>query len=193
MLLWHILCVTWSPLTAVAYKTNFIGPDVHSLPTQINYYPARWERACLSSLESMGIKRNAKRLGVGMSLIEGANLGLLARVDIGRKCEIDECVGPDVEGDHDSRLGGTYTITASNKQKTEHRTVDMSGEFSCFARYANDRLCETDDNARAEWVNGKIKIIAKEDIAAGDEITYSYWRDFWIKNRDSLSKSARQK
>ena len=69
----------------------------------------------------------------------------------------------------------------------------MSGEFSCFARYANDRLCETDDNARAEWVNGKIKIISKEDIAAGDEITYSYWKDFWIKNRDSLSKSARQK
>ena len=62
-----------------------------------------------------------------------------------------------------------------------------------LARYANDRLCETDDNARAEWVNGKIKIIAKEDIAASDEITYSYWRDFWIKNRDSLSKSARQK
>ena len=52
-----------------------------------------------------------------MSLIEGANLGLFARVDIGRECEIDDCVGSDVEGDHDSRLGGTYTITASKSRR----------------------------------------------------------------------------
>ena len=91
--------MAWSPLTAIASitnQTNLFGPSVHPSPTQINYFPARWERADLSKLESMGIKKNAKRLGVTTSFIEGANLGLFARVFVGRECVIDECLGPTV-------------------------------------------------------------------------------------------------
>ena len=79
-----------------------------------------------------------------------------------------------------------------DKSNTYHHTVDMGHEHSCFARYANDRINEVDDNSRVEWREGKALLIAKEDIEAGEEITYSYWRDYWILNRDCLSESARQ-
>ena len=57
MLLWHILCVAWSPLTTIAKNTNLFGPSVHSSPIQINY-PARWERAFLFKSECRKKKKN---------------------------------------------------------------------------------------------------------------------------------------
>ena len=146
----------------------------------------------MSSLRNMGIERNSEKLGVSKSFIMGANLGLFARVIFEEGDEIDDCIGPEVGGDHDSLLGGMYTLYARDTSHTVHRTVDMGDPSSCFARYANDRINDDEDNARVVLDGEVIKLIAICTIMPGDEITYSYSRDYWIKHRDSLSESARR-
>ena len=86
-----------------------------------------------------------------------------------------------------------YTLYARDTSHTVHRTVDMGDPLSCFARYANDRINDDEDNARVVLDGEVIKLIAICTIMPGDEITYSYSRDYWIKHRDSLSESARQR
>ncbi len=147
----------------------------------------------MSSLRNMGIEKNSEKLGVSESFIPGANLGLFARIIFEEGNEIDDCIGPEVGGDHDSLFGGMYTLYARDTSHTVHRTVDMGDPTSCFARYANDRINDDEDNARVVLDGEVIKLIAICTIMPGDEITYSYSRDYWIKHRDSLSESARQR
>ena len=88
----------------------------------------------MSSLRSIGIERNSEKLGVSESFILGANLGLLARIIFEGGNEIDDCIGPEVEGDHDSLFGGMYTLYARDTSHTVHRTVDMGGPALLFCQ-----------------------------------------------------------
>ena len=63
----------------------------------------------------------------------------------------------------------------------------------CYTRYANDRMNQVEDNCRVELRNGRAALVAIEDIFPGDELTYSYGRDYWVENYKCLSKSARQR
>ena len=93
MLFWHLLCVAWSPWTAVASNNLLSNYDL-PVSFQLNYSdePAKFKMVCLSTLSSRGIKLGAGELGIGSSGIEGAMNGLFSRVEcrrIMRRCMVE--------------------------------------------------------------------------------------------------------
>ena len=185
--------MAWSPLTAVA-SINICGNYEHPVCTQLNYSdePELFKRVCLSTLESRGIKLGADKLGVGSSGIEGAEFGLFSRTRWEYDAKICPCLGPVVAGEHECKDGGIYAVEAD--AKGWRHCVDMAEEKSCFARFANDRINEAEDNARPEMQeDGTIWLVAKCTIMPGDEITFSYGRKYWVTHWRVLSESARTK
>jgi hypothetical protein len=191
MLFWHLLCVAWSPWTAVASNNLLSNYDL-PVSAQLNYSdePARFKRVCLSTLSSRGIKLGAGELGIGSSGIEGAKDGLFSRVEWEENARICPCLGPRVSNGNDAMYGGVYVVEAVGNGW--RRCLDMGEEKSCFARYANDRIDDDTDNARPEMQrDGTMWLVAKSKIMPGDEITYAYGRAYWVAHWRVLSESAR--
>ena len=92
-----------------------------------------------------------------------------------------------------SFMGGKYAIMVMSKDMEKWKVIDMGPENCCYTRYVNDRVNQAEDNCRVEFRNGRAALIAIEEIFPGDELTYSYGRDYWVENYKGLSKSARQR
>ena len=183
--------MAWSPLTAVA-SNNLLSNYDPPVAVQLNYSdePARFKRACLSTLSSRGIKIGAGELGIGSSGIEGAMDGLFSRVEWEANVRICPCLGPRGSKGNEALYGGVYAVVAEGNGW--RRCLDMGEEKSCFARYANDRIDDDTDNARPEMQrDGTMWLVAKCKIMPGDEITYAYGRAYWVIHWRVLSESAR--
>lgn len=97
-------------------------------------------------------------------------LGLFATSDIAKGTRIIQYTGEIFSNSNTEKYKGRYLFKI-----TEKRTLDGSSR-SNTARYAN-HSCRP--NAYTEIIRGKIWIIAKRKIKAGEEITYHYGKEYF--------------
>lgn len=97
-------------------------------------------------------------------------LGLFAARDIPKETRIVEYTGDKIPNTDSKRMKGKYLFTLNNRY-----TIDGSPR-SNTGRYAN-HSCRP--NAYTEIIRGKIWIIAKRKIKAGEEITYDYGKAYF--------------
>lgn len=96
-------------------------------------------------------------------------LGLFAAREIAKDERIVEYTGEKILRSDRARHTGKYLFTLNDKW-----TIDGKGRDN-IARYAN-HSCRP--NARTETIRGKIWIIARKKIKAGEEITYDYGKEY---------------
>lgn len=97
-------------------------------------------------------------------------LGLFAACNIPKDAKIIEYTGKRILSSDLEKLKGKYLFTLNKRY-----TIDGSPRDN-IARYAN-HSCRP--NAYTEVIRGKIWIIAKRKINAGEEITYDYGKDYF--------------
>lgn len=97
-------------------------------------------------------------------------LGLFAAREIPKGTRIVEYTGEKILSSDTLRLKGKYLFTLNQRY-----TIDGSPR-SNLGRYAN-HSCRP--NAYTEIIRGKIWIIAKRKIKAGEEITYDYGKAYF--------------
>ena len=192
-----MLCVMWSPPKPILTINLFEPSAQPSVPWQIyDDNPARHKRltaAELGGLRSLNLGKSDGKLGVGPSGMEEAGEGVFSRTCVGVGKVIEYLDG--VRNWHATEcfMGGKYAIMVMSKDMEICKVIDMGPENCCYTRYANDRVNQAEDNCRVELRNGRAALIAIEEIFPGDELTYSYGRDYWVENYKCLSKSARQR
>ena len=128
--------------------------------------------------------RSAHQLRVGRSKV---GLGLFATEPIKKKAFIAEYWGRKLPTSEVDQLSSRYLFEINSRW-----TIDGSTRRN-LARYIN-HCCRP--NAQATIVNGKIIIRAIKNIAAGDEITYHYGRDYFdtfIKSLGCKCAACRKK
>jgi len=97
-------------------------------------------------------------------------LGLFAGEDIPKNACIIEYVGRVIKGEEE------YTSTSKYLYEVHSRkTIDGRARTN-IARYAN-HSCRP--NAVDEVRKGRVFIMSKRDIKAGEEICYDYGKDYW--------------
>ncbi len=96
-------------------------------------------------------------------------LGLFAAEDIAKETRIIEYTGEKIPRSDRARHKGKYLFTLNSRW-----TIDGK-ERSNIARYGN-HSCRP--NTRTETIRGKIWIIARRKIRAGEEITYNYGNEY---------------
>jgi uncharacterized protein len=94
-------------------------------------------------------------------------LGLFAMEPIKKGAKVIEYIGDKVTTDEANRRGGMYLFELNSKW-----TIDGKSRKNT-ARYIN-HACEPFCNCEAEIRNGRIWILAKKNIPAGDELFYDY-------------------
>lgn len=96
-------------------------------------------------------------------------LGLFAAEEIAKEARIIEYTGEKILRSDRARHKGKYLFTLNSRW-----TIDGKGREN-IARYGN-HSCRP--NARTETIRGKIWIIARRKIRAGEEITYDYGKEY---------------
>lgn len=117
----------------------------------------------------MNTKTSTLKLDVKKSY---AGLGLFAGESIKKCNKIIEYVGEKVSADEANRRGGKYLFEINTKW-----TIDGSTRKNT-ARYIN-HACGAAANCEAENRSGRIFILAKKDIASGEELTYDYGQEYF--------------
>jgi uncharacterized protein len=99
-----------------------------------------------------------------------AGLGLFTLVPWKRGATVIEYVGRRISAAEGDRLGNSYTFSLSKR-------FDLDGSIrSNTARYIN-HSCRP--NCEAINRRGRIFIVARRAIAAGEELSYHYGKDFF--------------
>jgi SET domain-containing protein len=99
-----------------------------------------------------------------------SGLGLFALEPIPKGKKIIEYVGRVLTDEPDDALDNLYIFRVN-----KHMDIDGSPRFNT-ARYIN-HACRP--NAESEVRKGHVWIIAKRNIALGEEITYDYGKEYW--------------
>ena len=131
----------------------------------------------LNGLRSLNLGKSDGKLGIGPSGIDEAGEGAFSRIYVRTGSVIEYLDGVRTSHADDSYLQGKYAIHVTSKDKSKWKVIDMGPVNCCYARYANDRVNQAEDNCRVELRNGRVVLIAIEAILPGDEVTYSYVRD----------------
>lgn len=100
----------------------------------------------------------------------GAGLGLYAGEDIPKGACIIEYFGRDLAPGEEYTSRSKYLFEINSK-----RTIDGTLRANT-ARYIN-HSCRP--NAEAEVIKGRVFIMAKRSIKAGEEIAYDYGKEYW--------------
>ena len=101
-----------------------------------------------------------------------AGLGLFALAPIRKGDCIIEYTGEKITSDEADQRGGKYLFTL-----TKDWVIDGKGRKN-LARYIN-HSCRPNAEAEVDEDKMKVFIYAKRDIAAGEEITYHYGKEYW--------------
>lgn len=99
-----------------------------------------------------------------------AGLGLYAVDEIPKGACIIEYVGRDISAEEEYTINSKYLFEIHSR-----RTIDGSAR-SNTARYAN-HSCRP--NAEVEIRKGRVFIMARKLIKAGEEIVYDYGKEYW--------------
>ncbi len=115
------------------------------------------------------------------------NTGGFAKVDISKDTKIIEYVGEKISKEEsDRRSQKAAKLAKEDKNKGAVYIFELDNEFDLdgdvpenYAKYMNHSC---NPNAKYEYVDGKIWIVATKDINQGEEITYNYGFDMeeWI-------------
>ena len=100
-----------------------------------------------------------------------AGLGLFADEEIPRDQLVVEYTGDRLTGDQADERGGKYLFEVTNDL-----VIDGKGRHN-IARYIN-HSCRPNAYAEHDVEEGRIYIRAKRKIKAGEEITYSYGKEY---------------
>lgn len=112
--------------------------------------------------EPAGYKTKVKRSSAG--------LGLFAEEDIPKGVGIIEYVGRVISKEEE------YTITSQYLfEITKNKTIDGSAR-SNTARYIN-HSCRP--NCEVEIHKGRVYVLSRKNIKAGEELAYDYGKSFW--------------
>lgn len=114
--------------------------------------------------------QNGKTNGLTQVKRSTIGLGLFATKEIPKGTKIIQYTGERFHNKHTEKYKGRYLFKLN-----ENYTLDGSGRDN-VARYAN-HSCRP--NAETEIIKGKIWIIAKRKIKAGEEITYHYGKEYF--------------
>ena len=101
-----------------------------------------------------------------------AGLGLFAGEPIKKGAKVIEYIGEKITADEANRRGGKYLFEINSKW-----TIDGTNRKN-IARYVN-HACGSAANCEAEVKNGRIFILAKKNIATGEELTYDYGEEYF--------------
>lgn len=101
-----------------------------------------------------------------------AGLGLFATKDFKRGDFIIEYTGEHITNEEADNRGGKYLFILTKK-----RVIDGKAR-SNIARYIN-HSCAPNAEPESDEDAGKIRILARKKIIAGDEITYDYGKEYW--------------
>ncbi len=101
-----------------------------------------------------------------------AGLGLFAGEPIKKGTKVIEYIGEKVSAEEANKRGGKYLFEINTKW-----TIDGTTRKNT-ARYIN-HACGSASNCEAENDRSRIFIIAKKNIAAGDELTYDYGSEYF--------------
>ncbi len=113
---------------------------------------------------SAPLKYKAKRSSAG--------LGLFACADFKKGDFIIEYTGEHITHEESDRRGGKYLFILDDKT-----VIDGKGRENT-ARYAN-HSCKPNAEGEVDEEEQKVRILAKKNIKAGEEITYDYGKDYW--------------
>ncbi|MCU0678542.1 MAG: SET domain-containing protein [Candidatus Pacebacteria bacterium] len=114
----------------------------------------------MSPLDSFAVRRGTH------------GLGLFALHPIAKGARIIEYTGEKITVDEANRRGGQYLFEINDAW-----TVDGRGREN-KARYIN-HSCRPNCYPEIDETEEHIYIFAKRAIAAGEELTYDYGKDFW--------------
>jgi len=120
----------------------------------------------LHSCLSMKSQKTTFKLDVKKS---SAGLGLFAGEVIKKGSKIIEYIGNKITAEEANRRGGKYLFEINSRW-----TIDGTNRKN-IARYIN-HACKP--NCEAEIRSGRIWILAKKDIALGEELTYDYGEEY---------------
>ena len=101
-----------------------------------------------------------------------AGLGLFAGEPIKKGARIIEYIGEKITADEANRRGGKYLFEINDRW-----TIDGTTRKNT-ARYIN-HACKGADNCEAEEDRGRIFILAKKNIAPGEELVYDYGEEYF--------------
>jgi SET domain-containing protein len=101
-----------------------------------------------------------------------AGLGLFAGEDIKKGSKVIEYIGDKVTADEANKRGGMYLFEINSRWTIDGKTRKNT------ARYIN-HACGTAANCEAEIRAGRIWILAKKDIKAGEELAYDYGKEMF--------------
>jgi SET domain-containing protein len=99
-------------------------------------------------------------------------LGLYTKIPIKKGVYIIEYTGERISSDEANRRGGQYLF-----ELNDNWTIDGKGREN-KARYIN-HSCIPNCEAELSSNETRVFIRAKRNIAAGEELTYNYGKDFW--------------
>ncbi len=101
------------------------------------------------------------------------------------------CASTLQEAPHTTRL---RTTTHTHKHHTQIYVDASSSSFECLARYINDCGHPQGHNVTVRKLpeEGKAVLVAARDVAAGEELFFSYGPWYWLASRLSPSSSMRR-
>lgn len=101
-----------------------------------------------------------------------AGLGLFTEVPIPKGSFIIEYVGEHISHEESDRRGGKYLFTLS-----DDIVIDGKARTNT-ARYIN-HSCRPNCEAESDEAEEKIRILARRKIAAGEELSIDYGKEYW--------------
>lgn len=99
-----------------------------------------------------------------------SGLGLYTEEPIKKGSFIIEYYGPILTNKERDERGGKYLFETS-----ANRTIDGTGRYN-IARYVN-HCCKP--NCEVEIIRGRVYIVAKKNITAGEELAYDYGKEYF--------------
>lgn len=96
-----------------------------------------------------------------------AGLGLFAGEDIKKGVKVIEYIGDKITADEANKRGGMYLFEINSRW-----TIDGKSRKNT-ARYIN-HACGSSANCEAEIRSGRIWVLSKKNIQAGEELFYDY-------------------
>ena len=101
-----------------------------------------------------------------------AGLGLFANKDFAKGEFVIEYTGERITPDEANRRGGKYLFTVSKTCVLDAKGREHTG------RYIN-HACKPNCFAEADEEEGRIRIYTKRRVAAGEELTYHYGKEYF--------------
>ena len=135
-------------------------------------------------------KEGYQRCEVRESLIDNAGLGLFAKKGMKENEIICSYEGTEITQEQLNNSYGDRDYVASaycEPGSAVLKFIDARGRDDCYGRYANDPLDDLIVNAKIQWREGKMVLVAMVEIEEGDEIYVSYSRDYWYSRLEKLS------